>query len=280
MTLAGNIGYAVLADEVVAIDYRRGRVYPLPAWSDDLDFGPDVAGPFGAQAFRVELGHVLVSAARFEALAEEVPVILDTGTNSAVIGRSLATRLGIGTDGRRVLVGSSAVAGGRTVDTEIVRLRSCAVAGQSARHTWAAIVPDAALGGLAPGLGAQAILGGTFFREHLVAFDYPAGQIRLAPYTSQDHLFDQFRAVGIELSLEGGSYHVFTVFHGSDALAKGVVPGERLRALDGEPVDPLPLATVLERLRGEPGTSATLTLEGQAGTRTVEVLREDLLPEL
>lgn len=275
--LAGLLGGALMADRVVTVDYQASSVYPLQIWDDALDFG-DV-GDFDAVPFTLSEGVILASAT-FEDLPDPVTVIVDTGTTSAVISESLMSSIGADTDGRTLLVGSGAVSGSSTTDTTILRIRSMALGEVRSEEMWASVLDDRVFASIGRRLHAEvsAIVGGSFLRETVVGLDYGASTLRLAHAGDLSWITDEFRSAGLEIIQEDEGYFVYTVFRDSDAEAQGVTVGDTLLAVDGIPAAELSHADVIDHLRGEPGTSLTLTLSGEAGEREVSVLREDLLP--
>ena len=282
VTLSGNLGRQHLGDRVIAIDYKKATVYPLDAWTDDLDFGPHVAGGFAAVDLTPAKNHILVVMARFEGLTEDTAVIVDTGTNSALISETLFDELPIEEDGRKVLKGSTAVAGGIGAESDIVRVRTCTVGGQVAHRMWASVGSDSYFKGVSfvIGVPVKAILGGAFLREFVAAIDYPGSKLRLAAYTDLGHVQNEFRAVGVEVIRQSEAFQIFNVFAGTDAEAKGIVAGDTVTSLDGAPAAAMTTEEITAHLRGEPGTELSMTLEGKSGPYTVNVTREDLLPDL
>ncbi len=280
--VGGILGYELLKRAVVGIDYRRQVVYHLDDWGDEADFGPEVAGPFSALAFDLNPAKIIVISARFEDMDEEVDVILDTGTSSTVISQSLVDALGAEDDGRTVLRGSKSVSPLGEMDTPIIRLRSLGIGDRESVHTWATIHPDSyfALIGRVIGVEVEAIVGGGFLREFLVGIDYEAATLYLAPYTTLDHIEDEFQMVGIEVIAGDAGFEVYTVFEESDAEAQGIAVGDLLLELDGAPAVDMTPAEVVETLRGEVGTTLEMRLRNDTGEYDVEVLREDLLPDL
>ena len=76
---------------------------------------------------------------------------------------------------------------------------------------------------------------------------------------------------GTELTVED-------LIPGGPAAAAGVMPSDRLLALDGVAVKKLGAAAVRARLRGDPpGTRARLRVRGSAGNRDVEVVLHELV---
>ena len=87
---------------------------------------------------------------------------------------------------------------------------------------------------------------------------------------------DNYSGVGMELEMKDGSPYVVRPIEGGPAAAAGVLAGEKLAAIDGEPTDGMNLAKVVERVRGPKGTAVRLTLEQGGKKRTVSVMRGKL----
>jgi hypothetical protein len=279
--LGGILGESALEDRVVAFDYRRALLYPLDAWDDAYDFGAHVAGPFAAVPFQLGGQDVILVKARFEGLPDEVTVILDTGTSSAVVSQALFDALHVADDGRTVLQGSRSVGPTGEVDSPVFRLRSVRIGAAEARKAWATVLPDNDFRLISTVLGAdiQAIVGGTYLREFLTAIDYPGRTLHLAPYVDLSHVDDEFRSAGIEVIQAGGGFRVYAVYAGSDAAAQGIARDDELLELDGRPVAGMSLAEVLAVIRGPVGEAVSMRLRRGADERVVSVRREDLLPD-
>lgn len=280
--LGGIVGYPLMKDLVMAIDSRTQTLYPLETWRDDYDFGDHVAWPFESVPFTLAKGNTLAVQGRFEEMDKDVGVLLDTGTSSAVISQTLFEALGADTDGRTVLLGSKTSGATGEVEAPIVRIRSFGIGTKEATKMWVSVAPDAFFDKVSnlTGQPIYAIVGGGFLREVLAVIDYPATTVRLASYTSLDHVTNEFRSVGVEVIREAGAFHIYTVFTGSDAESKGVAVGDELIELDGAGAASKSTEQVLAVLRGEPGTTVEMKLAHEGNPYSVVVAREDLLPDL
>jgi len=281
--LGGILGYDLLQELVLLLDYRHARLFPLDRWRPDYDLGPAVRGPFRTLPFTLGSGVLIVVPVSWEGLPAEA-AILDTGTTSAVLSQSLFAALGAEHDGRTVLHGSTAVTStGEHRDTPIIRLGAITLADVPAYHAWATIMPDeffdaVSLMAEAP---VRAIVGGSYLREVALAIDYPGRMLHLAPYIDATHIAPEFVGVGLEVVKLNDIYRVYSVFGGSDAARQGIQPGERLLAVDGLPAASLSMPALQELLQGTPGSHLTLRLAREAGDEyEVTVLREELLPAL
>jgi hypothetical protein len=280
--VSGILGYEPLKNGVLAIDYRHKILYHLDDWSDELFFGDDIDGHFTTHPLDLLPSKIIMASARFEDMDEEVNVIIDTGTSSAVISQSVVDALDIEGDGRTILRGSKSVSPIGEMDTPIIRLRSLSIEGSEAGKMWATIHPDSYFDLVERVLGVEVegIVGGGFLREFLVAIDYSGPSLHLSPYTNLDHIEAEFQMVGVEVLGTDDSFRVYTVFEGSDAEAQGIAIGDQILEIDGTPTSTMSHAEVISTLRGEVGTSLLMRLEHEGSGYEVEVLREDLLPDL
>ena len=85
--------------------------------------------------------------------------------------------------------------------------------------------------------------------------------------------------VGLKPMLRSGQALVEAVQPGGPAALAGVKPGERIVAIDGEPVQGADLQAIGALLAGPEGSTVTLGLRGRDGTRTLALKREALPPE-
>ncbi len=79
-------------------------------------------------------------------------------------------------------------------------------------------------------------------------------------------LAGEFSGVGIELSIVDNVLTVITPLVGTPAEAAGVEAGDQILAIDGESSEGLTLTEAALRIRGEIGTTVTLTVRHEDGT--------------
>ena len=75
-----------------------------------------------------------------------------------------------------------------------------------------------------------------------------------------ESLEGEFSGVGIEISIEGGILTVITPLVGTPAEAAGIRAGDKILAIDGETTEKITLSGASTRIRGETGTTVTLTV--------------------
>ncbi|MFZ1125706.1 MAG: aspartyl protease family protein [Candidatus Baltobacteraceae bacterium] len=130
------------------------------------------------------------------------------------------------------------------------------------------------------------VAGGFFTSTHLegsigtgvceqftVTFDVPHGRVTFAQRRETDDAYDRS---GLFLSKRAGGLTVVDVMQHSPAERAALVPGDRVVALDGEPVDETSLGTVRAALAAPPGTAVTLRVERNGATLDVGLILADL----
>src|SRR5690606_26874827 len=70
-----------------------------------------------------------------------------------------------------------------------------------------------------------------------------------------------YTGVGLDVSLDGGKVTVMAPLEGAPAQQAGILPGDVVTAVDGEPVDPTNVAASVNRMRGAPGTKVSIEVE-------------------
>lgn len=82
----------------------------------------------------------------------------------------------------------------------------------------------------------------------------------------QESTTGQFGGLGIEVTMEDGFVRVVSPIDDTPAFRAGIQAGDLITKLDDTPVQGLSLSEAVELMRGEPGSSITLTVvrEGQA----------------
>ena len=72
-----------------------------------------------------------------------------------------------------------------------------------------------------------------------------------------------FEGIGLEITTKGGVITVVSPYQGTPAFRQGLQPNDRIIAVDGITTKDLRIMEVSEKIRGEKGTSVTLTIERQ-----------------
>lgn len=84
----------------------------------------------------------------------------------------------------------------------------------------------------------------------------------------QDDTEGQFGGLGLVVALKGGYVTVVSPMEDSPGFRAGILTGDRITKVDGKTVEREPLSEVVKRLRGEPGSTVTLTVERPAAGTT------------
>jgi carboxyl-terminal processing protease len=82
----------------------------------------------------------------------------------------------------------------------------------------------------------------------------------------EQSLEGEFSGVGIEISIKKGVLTVITPLVGTPAEAAGVLAGDQILAVDGKSTEGTTLSEAGVRIRGETGTTVTLTIRHEDGT--------------
>ena len=101
----------------------------------------------------------------------------------------------------------------------------------------------------------------------------------LPPVESEQFAEDmsgQFEGVGMEIAVRDQILTVVSPLKGSPAEAAGIKSGDRVLKIDGVATEGLDITTAVSRIRGEKGTTVTLTIarEGWSEPREIKVVRD------
>ena len=88
----------------------------------------------------------------------------------------------------------------------------------------------------------------------------------------KDDTRSRFGGLGIEISTRDGAITVVTPMDGSPAAKAGVMSGDQITKIDGEPTDKMDSGQAVGKLRGEPGTKVALTVFRSATKEIKEFL--------
>jgi len=86
----------------------------------------------------------------------------------------------------------------------------------------------------------------------------------------------EFGGLGIQITTEDGVVKVVSPIDDTPAQKAGILAGDLITHLDGDPIIGIDLSDAVDRMRGEPGTSITLTVrQGLKGDpRDVKIVRD------
>jgi carboxyl-terminal processing protease len=76
----------------------------------------------------------------------------------------------------------------------------------------------------------------------------------------QDDTNSRFGGLGVVVTMRDGNLVVVTPMEDSPGFRAGLLPGDQIVKIDGQPTDKMELGDAINQLRGEPGTKVTLTV--------------------
>jgi hypothetical protein len=284
----GIVGFTAYGQFATSFDYRdRTVVFGRGARPDGLLASTTV--PFhldgGGRALLTDgsivdfpPSRVLVSAV---VEGRTLTMLIDTGASWVALRSSVFSDI-VAEDGRVTLMDQARLATGK-IQTNVTRLRNVTidaldVAGPPAA-SGAGI--DELLDSLKTETGrtVDGAMGAPFLREFFVTLDYPAARLELSRYATRDHVHDEYRRVGFDLSASidpsgGFRYRVAQVYPGTDAARLMIAAGDRVLAVDGQDLGPLAPGAADEVLLGQVGGTKTVAFSD----RTIDVRVDELLP--
>ncbi len=94
----------------------------------------------------------------------------------------------------------------------------------------------------------------------------------------QETTSGEFSGVGIEISLENGQVTVVSPIEDTPAFRAGLLPGDIILSIDGEPTQELTLQEVVSRIRGTKGTAVELGIVHANSNipETVSIIRDSI----
>ncbi len=254
----GLLGYGFFNSHVVELDYAAGWVRVWPAGSAGVDLGPSDGLPLHVEwehayvdatlllpdGRNVE-GRFMVDSAWRSALSLTTPFTNLNRLLQSVTTVSAVTGVGIGGPTRDEVGRVMAVQlGPFQIDGPVVSLS------QSRRG----VLSDDVLAG---------ILGGEILRRFTVVFDYAGGWLGLAKNDSYAEPYELDLA-GLFLTADREQrdrFHVADAIRGGAAYDAGVRVGDRVLAVDGQPVAELGLERVRQSFRSGLGQQRVLLTE-------------------
>jgi carboxyl-terminal processing protease len=102
----------------------------------------------------------------------------------------------------------------------------------------------------------------------------------------QDDTEGQFGGLGMVVSMRDGYVTVVAPMEDTPAFRAGILSGDRIIKVNGKSVERLPLDAVVNRLRGEPGTPVTMTIQRPASgeqktlTFTRAIIQMDMVKDI
>jgi carboxyl-terminal processing protease len=93
---------------------------------------------------------------------------------------------------------------------------------------------------------------------------------------AQNYLQGDFEGIGIVLDTFEDEFIIMEVFPSSPALEAGLKSGDIITHVDREDVSDFDMATLVEKIRGPEGTTVSITVKRDTGSRTYTVSRKAL----
>ncbi|MBN2360857.1 MAG: carboxypeptidase regulatory-like domain-containing protein [Deltaproteobacteria bacterium] len=95
--------------------------------------------------------------------------------------------------------------------------------------------------------------------------------IELAPLDEGEEPQLELTGIGAQLALRDGVFVIARVLAGGGAEEAGLVPGDRIVAIEGRPAGEFQFIEAIETIRGPENSSVALTVQKAAGNATVEI---------
>jgi len=98
-------------------------------------------------------------------------------------------------------------------------------------------------------------------------------------YTAiQEDFEGTYSGIGAEMATRDGAITVIAVYPGSPAENAGILPGDRITAIDGQSVEGKTVAEIGPLVRGDAGTSVSIAVDRGGTVLTFTVVREKITP--
>ena len=136
---------------------------------------------------------------------------------------------------------------------------------------------------LPPGMGEPAEVFKKAINEALRTLDPHSRYLDpVAQSNARSDAGGSFVGLGIEVQSSDGAVRVVAPMPGSPAARAGLVPGDLIVRVDDQPLGGLPLAEAIARMRGQPGTPVSITIQraGIANEFTVSLTRDTIRRQL
>ncbi|CAM3888965.1 S41 family peptidase [Alkalicoccus chagannorensis] len=93
-----------------------------------------------------------------------------------------------------------------------------------------------------------------------------------------ESLDSSFEGIGAEVSMENGQVTIVAPFRDSPAEDAGLRPNDQIMEVDGEDIEGLSLTDAVLKIRGEKGSTVTLTIDrpGSSDAMDVDVVRDEI----
>ncbi len=85
-----------------------------------------------------------------------------------------------------------------------------------------------------------------------------------------------YTGIGAEMGIRDGALIIIAVFPDTPASRAGLTPGDRITAIDGKSTEGLTMAEISPLVRGDAGTSVTMTIDRNGATLSLSMIRETI----
>lgn len=297
----GLIGFEVLRDRALWIDYRTSRAALIPAGPDvELEDAPAIgesrrvlAGALSPRAvpirFRMTSDGKVLLRARVTPVAGGGPtpwlnMLLDTGAAKSTLFADVVAPQTNTAGWRPALRGLIAPTLAATSSARLCRVRRIEARGSSgtaeATNVDLALIENPLAGQLErlAGEPVHGLLGYSFLQRFRMACDYPRRVLWLDPVPGyRDQRPNEHVHVGLQLDRTAGSVRVVAVAEGSPAAVAGIAAGDELLAIDGASTSAMSWQAIGQRMEGRAGSRVELKTRRGAAEHTYNLRRRKLL---
>jgi predicted aspartyl protease len=310
-SVLGLLGERTLTGFAARIDYAGQKLTLLPVPAPERAANQSRADALGSAAERVRRSRVsLASALRSTAIAvpyqrtdegkmivdgwvsdpkpprrsTKLRWVIDTGASKAALFSGRVREMAPHAGEWPALRGLTSPTLIGTAEASVARVPRLEIEGDGAIAQASDIdvaIIDGRLGdALAQEVGApvDGLLGYSFLRRFLVTLDLVNQVLWLEPVP---HPFDdrphEYSHIGAQIERRDDAIEVTGVAARSPADRAGVQRGDRITAIDGEPVAGADLNAVARKLEGPPGSRVRVTFRRDGMDRTLELVRRRLL---
>ena len=297
----GLIGYRVVRDRIVWIDYAESRMALIPAGMDVNDsdalavagsrriMGSNLSPAAVPVRFRLTGdGKIMVQGRvtpiRGGRVTPWLNLVLDTGASKSTLFEDRIDRQSRVDAWRPVLRGLVAPTLVASSSARLARVRQIEIRGTSglaaASQTDLALLRNPLARQLEELAGepVHGLIGSSFLGRFRVGIDYPHRVLWLDPIPNprDPHPYEHSH-VGLQVEREGDEVRVVAVVQGSPAARAGIVAGDRILAVDGRSIALVPATEIDRILEGPPGTEIRLTVLHRGAQTTMRLRRRQLL---
>ena len=267
----GMVGFELFRRFAVRIDYQQQTLtFTDPAHFDPRDAGEMIPFKFYDHLPDVE-GFIDAHPARFD---------IDTGSRGEIdLTAPFVKRSAIKEAYPSRIEALTGFGVGGAVYSEVVRLSSVTL-GTVRIDRPVGELSDAAHGSFSDA-NYEGNIGSALLKRFVVTFDYAHQRMYLKRVVPEPADVGTFDKSGLWFNAGAGGYVVVAVDKGGPGEKAGIVVGDVIAVIDGNPVQSADLSAVRERFRTQPsGTSVHLDLLSGATRRQVALVLQDLVPPL